>query len=336
MTTKSAGGPLLSQDEIGLLISSAGTAPSMHNTQPWRFEINGPVVDVILDEARGLPAADRSGRLILIGLGAATFNLRVAAASLGYETTFATEPDPDRPDIVTRVFLGSRRSPTPSLAALYGELRRRHTYRGPMMDLDVPLRVRDRMAAAARSEGGDLRWLDAAGRRQLGGILRVADDLDLHDEDRLTERQQWVGGERDVEGVPADALGPLPIGPATVRDLSAGFERPGRGVAAFEQQPLIGILTTPGDRPSEWLRAGMALQHALLAATSYDLAVSFLNQAVEYIHLRSRVQELVGQGARPQVILRVGYPARASAGTPRRSWDRTVIQGRPLEAPRAR
>lgn len=326
MTTMKANGPLLDRDQVGLLIRAAGTAPSMHNTQPWRFEINGPVIDVILDVDRSLPAEDQSGRLILIGLGAATFNLRVAAATLGFETTFATEPDPDRPDIVTRVFLGSRQTPAPPLASLYGELGRRHTYRGPMTSVTVPALVRELVIAAARCEGADLSWLSHAGSQRLESILKLADDLELHDEDRLIEREQWVGGEKVADGVPLEALGPLPTSAAMVRDLSAGFEQPDRGAAAFEHQPLIGILTTLGDRPSEWLRAGMALQHALLTATSCDLAASFLNQALEYTQLRSQVQELVGGDVRPQMVLRLGFPAEEGTGTPRRSWPQTVTE----------
>jgi hypothetical protein len=326
MTTKGTNGPLLGRNEVDRLIRSAGTAPSMHNTQPWRFEINGPVIDVILDADRSLPAEDRSGRLVLIGLGGATLNLRVAAASLGYETTFATEPDPDRPDIATRVFLGRRQSSVPPLASLYGELRRRHTYRGPMTPVEVPATVRELVVAAAHREGADLAWLDQAGNRQLEDILRLADELELHDEDRLTEREQWVGGERIVDGIPLDALGPLPTGAGMVRDLSAGFERSDRESAAFEDQPLIGVLTTPADRPSEWLRAGMALQHVLLTATSHGLASSFLTQALEHTHLRSRVQELVAGDVRPQLILRFGYPAQEGTDTPRRSWPQTVTE----------
>jgi hypothetical protein len=92
----------LTEDEVDILVSSAVSAPS-------------------------------SGRLNGIGLGAATFNVRVAAAMLGHETTLAIDPDPARPDIVARVFLGQRQGLV-ELGRLYGELRRRHTYRGPMME----------------------------------------------------------------------------------------------------------------------------------------------------------------------------------------------------------
>jgi nitroreductase len=317
--------PLLSHDEVGILLSSAGAAPSMHNTQPWRFEVTGPVVDVLLDVDRTLPAEDPSGRLIRIGLGAAAFNIRVAAAMLGYETTLAIDPDPDRPDIAVRIFLGARQPARQSpIGSLYGELRRRRTYRGPLLTTEVSPMVLDQISAAAGAEGADLRWLDATARDKMRRILHEADELDLHDEDRLTERGRWVGGDRRHDGIPASALGPQPSQPAAVRDLAAGYEQPARDSAVFETDPLLAILITAVDDPVAWTRAGMALQHSLLTATTYDVVASFVNQALEYVPLRSEVQELVGHSVRPQLILRVGYPAEAAGETPRLSWHETL------------
>ena len=315
----------LTEDEVDILVSSAVTAPSMHNTQPWRFDVVGSVVDVILDDDRTLPAEDSSGRLIRIGLGAATFNVRVAAAMLGHETTLAIDPDPARPDIVARVFLGQRQGRV-ELGSLYGELRRRHTYRGPMMENVVAQRVRERITGSVKGEGANLHWLDAGCRHGLRVILREADELDVHDEDRLTERAGWIGGRRSEDGVPDSALGPRPSQPAAVRDLAAGSDVPGRPLAVFENDPLIAVLATPGDAPSDWLLAGMALQHGLLTATSYDVAASFLSQPLERPPLRARVRELIAQAGHPQQVIRFGYPADHGSGTPRRSWRESLTR----------
>lgn len=315
---------LLTADEVGILISSATTAPSMHNTQPWHFEVLGRVVDVLLDRSRSLPVEDPSGRLMRIGLGAATFNLRVAAAMLGQHTTFAIDPDPARPDIVARVFLSGHHG-SAELAGLYGELRRRHTNRGPMLADGIAPAVFDLIRSAAAAEGGTLIPI-APGR--LLPVLHEAASLDHDDPYRRAEREQWIGGDRAEDGIPDDALGPLPATPADwLRDLAAGLESGDHRVTVeFEPVPTLAVLTTPADDPHDWVTAGMALQHGLLTATSFDVAASFLGQPLEHPGLRTWLKDLIGDTGRPQMIIRLGYPALTTGTTPRRAWRQTLTE----------
>src|SRR4051794_41200750 len=90
---------MLTDDEVDILLTAATHAPSMHNTQPWRFEVHGPVIDVLVDEERTLPVADPSARAARIGVGAAAFNVRGAAALLGHELRLAADPGPALPEV---------------------------------------------------------------------------------------------------------------------------------------------------------------------------------------------------------------------------------------------
>jgi nitroreductase len=310
----------LTDDEVGILLTAAVHAPSFHNTQPWRFEVHGPVVDVLLDEERTLPVEDPSGRAALISIGAAVFNVRVAAAMLGHESRLAPNPDPACPEVVARVFLDDRKAPVRRLSSLYGEVPRRHTYRGPLLDTFVAPKILQRLDDAAWAEGARLHWLGLAAKSRLGELVRTTDAEDLHDEDRLHERLRWIGGDRPEDGVEEDALGPLPVRPAFVRDLSAGFGSSRRAQAVFETHPAVAVLATRDEHAAAWVRAGLALQRVLLVATSYDLAASFLNQALERPGPRFEVRELIGGRWWPQMVIRIGYPAQADGRTPRRRW----------------
>jgi hypothetical protein len=61
----------------------ATRAPSVHNTQPWRFRVSPDVVQLWSDPRRKL-RAEPSGREMLISCRAALFGLRLAVRSLGY------------------------------------------------------------------------------------------------------------------------------------------------------------------------------------------------------------------------------------------------------------
>ncbi|WP_165547474.1 Acg family FMN-binding oxidoreductase [Kribbella sindirgiensis] len=309
----------LTDDEIGILLTAAVHAPSMHNTQPWRFEVHGPVVDVLLDEERTLQFEDVSGRATHVGLGAAVFNIRVAAAMLGHETRIATHPDPARPEIKARVYLDRREAPVPDLSSLYGEVSQRHTYRGPLLDHPIHLTVRRELDEAACTEGTELHWLEPASVSGLEVLLRQTDAEDLYDEERRQERETWIGGDRSDEGIAERALGPQPVRQSFVRDLSAGFDSPNRSQAVYETAPAIVVLSTPDEDEDAWVRAGQAVQRVLLVATSYKLAASFLDQLLERPAPRSQVRGVIG-GRWPQMVLRIGYPAQSNGHTGRRDW----------------
>ena len=310
---------MLDSDKVAILLSAAGAAPSMHNTQPWIITIDGVAVDVRLDDGRTLPAEDPTGRWVRIGLGAAAFNLRVAAAVLGRSSTVVVDPDPARPDIVARLFLDRARTDERDLAGLYAQIHRRHTHRGPMSDTGVDARIREVLQAAARSEQARLVELDTGRLDQFLGLVVEAEVLDNADPARRDERASWIGAGRDRDGVPATALGPRPDGfPVAYRDLGAGLAGPGRGSARYESTPVLMVLATPDDGPDVWVRAGMALEHVLLAASAEGIVASFVNQPLEHPEQRGYVRTLVG--GHPQQVIRFGRPLATGPRTPRRSW----------------
>jgi hypothetical protein len=84
------------------------------------------------------------------------------------------------------------------------------------------------------------------------------------------------------------------------------------------------VLSTAADGPADWVVAGVALEHALLTATYYDVSASFVNQPVEHPETRRYVREL-GATGHPQLIARFGYPAESGGRrAPRRPWQETA------------
>src|SRR6266508_3751998 len=80
--TPQSGG--LSEASLLSCVQAAVAAPSLHNSQPWRFRIRNGGVDVYADRTRQLEVIDPSGRELLISVGAAVFNLRVAIRQQGW------------------------------------------------------------------------------------------------------------------------------------------------------------------------------------------------------------------------------------------------------------
>ncbi|HWD83867.1 MAG TPA: hypothetical protein VG497_33430 [Kribbella sp.] len=318
----------LTNAERDELLRAAVLAPSMHNTQPWRFRFAGRTVEVYRDRERELAAEDPTRRMLFVSLGAAIFNLRVAAAAQGLGSAVRHLVDQHRPDLVAVVELGGL--PSETLAALAPYLSRRRTNREPFSDEPLPAQLRVELDLCARVEGAVLQWIDNGARRWW---LRAATNEAMAADDdsaaRTAERRRWVGGEREHDGVPTSALGPRAAGGApVVRDLAATAADAARPAAGFEHEPQFAVLATRYDGPIEWLRAGQALEHVLLEATSRGLATSLLNQAIEHQDLRLQVNDPLGPWRRPQVIIRFGYGRQVPAPrpTPRRPVADVLIR----------
>ena len=77
ITLSAADGTALSRDQVHFLIETAVRAPSVHNTQPWRFHVGPAGLELHADRSRQLPAVDPFGRELLISCGAALYGLRL-------------------------------------------------------------------------------------------------------------------------------------------------------------------------------------------------------------------------------------------------------------------
>ena len=87
--------PLADDGIVRRLLAAAAAAPSIHNTQPWRFRIAGhDLVEVHGDPDRMLWVADPRGRALHLSCGAALLNLRLAIRVSGVKPLVWALPDP--------------------------------------------------------------------------------------------------------------------------------------------------------------------------------------------------------------------------------------------------
>lgn len=309
----------LPSKDVDVLLTAAVAAPSMHNTQPWRFEVEGRVVDVYVDGSRTLPAEDPTGRAMRIAAGAATFNLRCAAETLGYGAWFGLAPYPDdEPDLLARIVLEPTQARNDELYDLARQIPYRHTDREPSDSVPIAEDVRVALMQAAYAEGAELTWLGGNEVRAVLDLVLDSDLREIHDWHRRSERAHWVGGDRPADGVPSSALGPRSAAyPAVVRDLGTRPTDRQRAERSFEQQPDLAILSTDFDEPADQVTAGAALERVLLTAVRAGVSASFLNQPLEYDDLRRSVQRLTGRPGHAHMIIRFGH-SRPHTGTGRR------------------
>src|SRR6516225_3494610 len=181
-------GPLTAGEIADYVVTAAVWAPSVHNTQPWRFTASGQQISLHADAGRQLRVADPDGRELMISCGAALFTARLALRSLGYLPEAAVLPDPGQPLLVARVGWGRRAARTEFEQRLFGQVRQRRTHRGGFDPVPLPRGLLGTLREGAARDGATLRIVADDGRRAaLAAAVQAAERIQRSDGERAGE-----------------------------------------------------------------------------------------------------------------------------------------------------
>jgi len=318
------------------LIATASRAPSIHNSQPWRFRVEPEMVELWSDPRRRT-RTDQLGREMLISCGAALFGLRLAVRSLGYQPVVDLLPDPARPQLLARVRAG-RSAPMNALETrMLAAVTRRHTHRGSFEPRPLPPGLLVGLQDDAVKERAELALVRPG--LMYDRLVRLAASAarrgDLDPRARAVIRRWTRGAARDGggsrfrdgperDGIPATALavgGALPVqrGRLPQRDFDLGRNL-GLLPAGGVPPSATAILLTEADRRVDWLRAGQALDRLLLHAASEWVFASLHTQPIEDPVTRILIGSQLALPGHPHLLLQLGAAASAPA-TARRSPD---------------
>jgi len=324
-------------DEIArYVVAEAVWAPSVHNTQPWRFVADGRQLSLYADTDRGLPVSDPDGREMMISCGAALFNVQLALRSLGYIPQTCVLPDPGQPTLVAQVSWRHRAPASEFEQWLACQVHRRRTHRGAFDPEPLPHGTLAALRETAARDGTALRIVaDDRRRAMLAAAVETAERVHRLDAQRVTELARWAPapGSARSDGVPATSYPARPERTEPYfpgRDFAHGH---GWGMPPLSSARLpraagvVGVLTTATDRQVDWVNAGQALQRILLTASTCGAAVALHSQPVELPWLREYVRTHVSDGAYPHLVLRIGMVIQAADSVRRDPGDVLLSPG---------
>ena len=288
----------------------ATLAPSIHNTQPWRFLLSGTSLEVHADWSRRLRVLDPRGRQLLISCGCAVFNARVALAAAGYDATVERWPDPSQPNLVARLTLLEQ----PIAAGVSGfigfvdriaahqppALHRRPGAGRSVVDALTAIARRRRCDAVPdrprRASAGD-RSAEPAGRQSREHRPRLPGRAAGLDE----RRPQLASTEFRRRQCPTSTAARTTTFRCATSTPTATAALPTETYSSAQQCLLL--LGTAQDTPAAWLRAGEALEHILLEITRRGYVASPFTALIEVAATNAALREELELGMYPHVLL---------------------------------
>lgn len=310
----------MTEFDAGAVIECASLAPSVHNTQPWKFVPTASGLDVFAESGRQLGYLDPTSRQLHVSCGAALEFACVATRAAGRACDVQLLPEPARDDLLAHLAVGDNEPASPLDSDLAGAIARRYTDRGPYSDRQVPPGLLVDIQTRCAELGVWVRIIDdRADRTVVSTILTDAEAQEAADPAYAKELSQWTSFEPQEQGLPFDAAPQWPadvVSDVPLRDFTGhGEHRHAGGEDAppqVERDTLLLLGTPLDDRPA-WLASGRALGWLLLRLTVDGLSAQPLGPAIDLPDARARLRRELGLVGHPQFLLRVGY----GSGEPR-------------------
>ncbi|MEU7824762.1 nitroreductase [Catellatospora sp. NPDC049111] len=306
---------------------AARRAPSIHNTQPWHWQIHPDRLDLYADTTRALPGTDPGERMLLLSCGAALHHAQAALHAEGYDVAVRPLPDPARPEHLATVTVTGDIPVTAHAMRLVQALQLRHTDRRPTVDVPVTAEQVEELRRIADAVGVHLHRLTPDQVTDLVVAVSHAEDAAAAEPAVLAETHRWTGPGRPAgTGLPPEVIPDRrPETDVGERDFGTRGTLPVGG--GHDKASTYVVLFGSEDDRAAWLRAGQALSAVWLHATMQGLAVLPFSQVIEIDGTRAMMRRILSNLAYPYLVLRLGVadPEHALPGhTPRLPFDATA------------
>jgi len=322
------------REQFLFLLRYALLAPSSHNTQPWKFRLLEGGIAVYADYGRRLPVKDPGNRELLISVGAAVMNLRIAASRFGFTSRVDHNQGGDSLSPAAFVHLSRPDSLPPAdrkRAQLFPAIVRRHTNRHPFLMARIPEQVVTAIQELTVSGTAAMTISrDGVFNQKVADLVARADIAQQADASYRRETAEWVRPNftRKMDGVTGANLGlndlVSMINPWATRNFDLGRLRAARDKNLCLEAPGL-IVIHSEDSFQHWLDVGELLQRVLLTLTRNTVQVSFFNMLTEVPDLRTELRSIIKISSWPQLILRMGYCLTEPACSSRRPLEEVLM-----------
>ncbi len=322
-------------DQYVHLLRYAILAPSSHNAQPWKFRLFENGIGVYADYTRRLPVADPDSRELLMGVGAAIMNLRVAATHFGFDcrVDYSFSGASELPIAFATLDKSlSHKLPDESVDKLFYAIAKRHTNRNPFLMARVPETILGRLGNLGDGTDASLYVsTDATRNTIVAHLVAAAERVQQSDTEFRKELAEWIRPNKThkPDGMTGASFGVSDVSSTlaswAVKTIDMGNLRARHDERLCLEAPALLVLHGEDSVPT-WLAVGEVMEKILLTLTRDGLQFSFFNMPIELPEARLELRKLIGVKSWPQLLLRVGYSLEKPASSPRRPVEDCILR----------
>lgn len=314
-------GDMLSESQIGNLITAANKAPSGGNNQPWHWHYEKNTLHLFLNRHVSEAYLDPDYISSYISLGASIENLLLEAALNEFGVTWKFTPEHFPNHVALFSFKGTYTA-TDTEKTLASHIADRHTNRKISITQEINANDLDQLKTSIETEEINLHWITADEEKTvLGDISGQADLLRMFipaaHEDFIKKEMRWNEEEilETEDGIGINTLDLSnndQIGLRLMKDERAvQFLKKIKGGSAFKKlalrqfqsSPAIGLITLPESSPLNYLKGGMAVEKMWLAATALGYQIHPVNVPLIFFYKNSLQEPSdLSEESRTQII----------------------------------
>ncbi len=321
-------------DKIGRrLLEYAVLAPSIYNSQPWKFSLgkDDGTLELYPDEERARPhELDPKQRDLYWALGACLENIALAGPALGYEVQMVLFPPaaPGQPQPVARLSLKPLSEVMPE--PLFPTLLIRHSHAGAYKQGTVAEIHLERLRALLPPSGPEKIHImvEDAQREALIPFLHDLSHEGSQSAALVEEGARWISPKPQAEGgLPMASIGlPLSVKARFVLlhflNLRGELKEVSRQTLLRQghqiEAPAFLLMTTSNPNPAGYLNAGRWCQRIMLTLNEMELGFQTLHLPLSMASRHGELNMHFGAagGEEPVWLARFGQPES-------KNWPRT-------------
>ena len=311
------------------LVHAATLAANGHNAQPWKFRLQGRVIEILPDFSRRTVVVDPDDHHLYISLGCAAENLAIAALANDYS------PEVRMVSGTETILEIDIKSGTVASADLYKAIPFRQSTRSvydgqPVSNSDI-----GQLKTAAQVSGVSVLIItDSSDRDKITEFVVEGNSAQIDSSDFVAELKKWLRFSPNQALSSRDGLFSAcsgnPVVPEWMGNLvfDMFFKKESENDKYRDHiRSSSGIAVFIGDQqdPEHWIKVGRSFQRFALQATTLGIRNAHINQPIEVPRIRSEFASWLGSPQiLPDLIVRFGR-APAMPMSLRRSPDQVIV-----------